>query len=373
MIVHLPTPYDHFSPRTGSAVMTVIDGLARGDSGRERHRVLIAHGTYPDRYGSADVIEYAPGPWVDGRKARVDALAARAGLGRPFARSSYRRAIAEAPADDHVLLLHNAPFTGWLTPARSTPVLYAHNEILPGPRFATARAVGGFAGIIAVSDWLAGRILDRLGGARAVAVSSVLNGVDTEKFPMIERIEHDRVNILFIGRMIPQKGPDLLVDALIRVGDARADLRIVGSSGFSGSSPLTAYERQLRALASQLPGGVEFIPFVDREQVLRHYGWADLVVLPARWEEPCGLTLLEAMATGAAIVISRSGGMPEVAGNAAVHVSRGDVEMLAEAIDGLVKDPSVRHRLGILARARAEALDWPSRTAQLHDVLSGWK
>src|SRR5690606_35418111 len=58
-LVHVITPGDHFSPRTGSAVPTVVDGLSRhARPDRPRPAVVVAAGTYPDRYDSAEVLEY---------------------------------------------------------------------------------------------------------------------------------------------------------------------------------------------------------------------------------------------------------------------------------------------------------------------------
>ena len=371
MIVHLPTPYDHFSPRTGSAVMTVIDGLARGDQARERHRVLLARGTYSDRYTSADVLEYQPGAWVDGRRARFDAVLARSGVGRPFGDRSYQRALQAAPSEPHALLLHNAPYVGRRAPSQSMPVLYAHNEILPGPRFATARAVGGLVGVIAVSDWLADRLSSRLPRAWRHRVAVILNGVDLDAFDARPRPEEEAVKVLFLGRVIPDKGADVLLEACIRLGHPDLSVRVVGSAGFAGDAPLTAYEAQLRVLAAQSSHPVEFRPFVPRDRIPEEFAWADIVVFPARWNEPFALTLLEALASGAATIISDSGGMPQVAAGSAVLVPRGDVDALAAAIEGLARDRPERERLGRLARTRAESLDWSSRSAELHAVLAG--
>ena len=56
--VHVITPGDHFSPSTGSAIPTVVDGLCRfRPDGVPRPAVAVARGTYPDRYDSADIIE----------------------------------------------------------------------------------------------------------------------------------------------------------------------------------------------------------------------------------------------------------------------------------------------------------------------------
>ena len=84
-VLHTITPGDHFSPRTGSAIPTVVDGLARAagrDCGPFRHSVVIDRTTMRPRYGSAAVIEYdgARGPTSNERV--VDLARGRVGLPR---------------------------------------------------------------------------------------------------------------------------------------------------------------------------------------------------------------------------------------------------------------------------------------------------
>lgn len=351
--------------------MTVIDGLAGAGSMGPRHTVLVAKGTYPDHYESADVIEYDAGAWVPPTRERLDALGARLGIGRPFRAPAYRRAMQALPDAPTTLLLHNAPFTGSLAPSRAAPVLYAHNDVLPGPRWAVARAVAGLEGIVAVSSWLADRLQARLPRRLRHRVLALVNGVDTQAFTVPDRPERETARILFLGRVVPQKGPDLLLESLTRLRPRPFEVRIVGSQGFAAEGPLSAYETSLRRLAGSLES-VEFLPFRTRAQVPEQFAWADVVVLPARWHEPCGLTLLEAMASGAATVISDSGGMPEAAGDGAVVVPRGDVSALTDALAALLDDPAERRALGLRGRLRAEALDWRSRARRLDETLRAW-
>ena len=350
--------------------MTVIDGLARGARG-PRHLVLVSAGTYLDRYESADVIEYDAGPWLTNSRARFDAVAARAGIGRPFRSVAYRRATQQVPRGEATLLLHNAPFTGHLTSRDVAAVLYAHNEVLPGTRWAAGRALERVEAIVAVSTWLAERLQTKAPPALRGRVVPVLNGVDTAAFTVPERSAREPRRILFLGRVIPEKGPDLLLDALVKLRRPELQVRIVGSNGFSALEPLSSYEKALRAKATLLPGSVEFLPFVERAGIPELFRWADLVVLPARWHEPCGLTLLEALASGAPTVISDSGGMPEVANGAALVVPRDDVRALASSIADLLDDSRLRLVLGTRARHRAEELDWTTRSALLDRSLQG--
>lgn len=349
--------------------MTVIDGLARG-ARRGRHTVLVSRGTYAEHYDSADVVEYDAGPYVDGRRARVDAVAARTGLGRPFQNRSYGRAMEVLPEAEHTLLLHNAPYTGGLAPRRSYPVLYAHNEVLPGPRLAVARALSGFEGVVAVSTWLADRLAQRTPRALRERIVPLVNGVDTSAFRPGSWARGERLRVLFLGRVVPAKGADLLLSACERLASPDVEVRIVGSAGFSSADALTPYEAALRRQAESLPHPVEFVPFVDRYAVAAHYEWADVVVLPARWHDPCPLTLLESMASGAATVITESGGMPEAAGGSAVVVPREDPDRLAEVIDALLTSESLLAQLRHRARERAVELDWSNRSAELEQVLT---
>src|SRR5262245_11127812 len=109
--------------------MTVIDGLSGACGPAARHRVLVAEGTYEDRYGSADGTEYDAGPGLPARGEQVDAVLARAGIGRPFRGREYRRAMLALPSERHTLLLHNAPYAAAAAPRQAAPVLYAHNDV----------------------------------------------------------------------------------------------------------------------------------------------------------------------------------------------------------------------------------------------------
>src|SRR5690606_41112152 len=95
MYLHAITPGDHFSPRTGSAVPTVVDGLSRGAGpASPASGVLVARGTYPDRYDSAVAVEYAPrAPLPLGRY--LDAATSRLALPR----FSARRVLAATVTD----------------------------------------------------------------------------------------------------------------------------------------------------------------------------------------------------------------------------------------------------------------------------------
>ncbi len=98
---------------------------------------------------------------------------------------------------------------------------------------------------------------------------------------------------------------------------------------------------------------------------------AAIVAVPSRWQEPFGLTALEAMACGAALIATRRGGLPEVAGDAALYVDPDEPAGLAEAIIRLARDPDLRARMVEAGRARARQFGLPSATARLVAMRRG--
>ena len=102
--------------------------------------------------------------------------------------------------------------------------------------------------------------------------------------------------------------------------------------------------------------------------VLHAMSRAAIVAVPSLWPEPFGLTALEAMAGGAALVCSAQGNLPALVGDAAVLVPPGDPAALAAAITALAGDPARRAALGRAGVARAAAFDLAAAAAALDRV-----
>ena len=82
---------------------------------------------------------------------------------------------------------------------------------------------------------------------------------------------------------------------------------------------------------------------------------ADIAVLPSMWEEPFGLTIVEAMATGLPLITTRSGGIPEICEGVATIVDRKNiVNNLADAIIDLYEHPEKRKQMSLASLERAK-------------------
>ena len=92
---------------------------------------------------------------------------------------------------------------------------------------------------------------------------------------------------------------------------------MVGADRFAPDSPPTPFTRRVMAQAAQ--AGVATPGYLPHADTLARLGRAAIAVAPSRWQEPFGMTALEAMASGAALVCSRRGGLPEVAGDCALY------------------------------------------------------
>lgn len=375
-VVHAITPGDHYSPRTGSAIPTVVHGIAAAalDAGAPEQSVLLDRTTFRPRYASAEAIEYTGAPFPSLPARAVDAALGRLGLPRRAATRAYQPlAAAMRDRDASLVLAHNAPALPRLLAGQPhRTLLYAHNDILRTMGHAEARrALDDVPAIVCVSEALAAITAGRLPGPLADRVQVVENGVDTATFRPGGPVQgRDRLRIMFLGRMVPDKGADVLLRAAGALGRSDLEIVLVGSAGFERDAALTPYEESLRRLATDVRGSVVFERFVDRAAVPELLRTADVFVVPSRWPDPSPLTVGEAMASGLPLVGSRIGGIPEVVGDAGLLVPPDAPAELAAALESLADDASRRSRLGAAARARAEERSWANTWAQLSDLIA---
>jgi glycosyltransferase involved in cell wall biosynthesis len=167
--------------------------------------------------------------------------------------------------------------------------------------------------------------------------------------------------LLFFGYLSRYKGVDVLLEAFASVEGA--ELWVAGV-------PRVDMD-ELRALAARAPGRVRFLPrFVEDEELPALFRRADLVVLPYREIDQSGV-LYTALAFGRPLVVTRVGGLPELADRhgAAVAVPPEDPDALAGALARLLADPEERGRLAAAAeRAAHTEYSW-DEAARRHLAL----
>lgn len=372
--VHVPTPGDHYSPRTGSAVSTLIHQVCRLHPATSH--VVVQRGTM-DGYEVGERVEVdyprlgTPPAWAKVADRTAGVLTSR----RLFSGLPY---VTAADAIGHgfrgVVFVHNEP-SGIEVLARRCPkariCLWVQNELFKTYTDRQVRRVLRFAHrVICCSDFIARGIRSR-GVGDDPKVVAVLNGVDVEQFkPDAARSLNAVPVILFVGRMVENKGPHILLQAatMLKQRGARLKVRFVGSAGFSSQVPLSPYEVQLRDLAREVQDVVEFVPFVDRAKIAAHYQQADIFCAPSTWEEPFALTVLEAMAAGLSVVAADRGGIPEVIGSCG-SLFEPKADALANLLWHLIHEPVARSTGGTRARERALTLSWRNHYDRLAKIV----
>jgi len=356
--------------------MTVIHELARQHArAGGSSEVIVNAGTRHD-YDSATCVEVqTTGRTLRRPAALVDAVTGRLGRIRPLGAATYRGLVEAVPAG-HAgpVFAHNAvgavPALGRRCKTAQL-YLYAHNQLFRSYGNRELKSVlRSASAVVCVSEFLADRVRERLPGE--TRVHAVLNGVDTERFrPVaVERRERDDPVVLFLGRVIPDKGAHLLLQAALRLAPGRRfRVWVVGRPGFAPNAPLSDYERSLRRLAAPLGERAQFRGFADRSGVLEVYQVASIACVPSDWDDPCPLTTGEAMACGLPTVVARRGGIPEVGAAAVQYFDPRRSDELAEVLAALLDSPQERHRWGQMARARAEELSWKHQYERLLAVL----
>jgi len=359
--------------------MTVIYELSRWHlSEGGSTNLIVGKGTRHD-YPVGDCIEVPFLPLPDRNHKIVDAMLGRIGMQRRFLARVYQPAFdALMPLSSvGAVIAHNAPVAMQglkkVSP-RARATLYCHNTLFGTyANHETRRALAPADVIICVSEFLAEELKTRLGRADD-RVFGITNGVDTDRFcPADSKVEPTVPIVLYVGRVSPEKGPDLLVKAAVRLANGKRQfkIRIVGSSNFNANDPLTVYEQELRKIAAQIPDNVEFIPFVDRSKVVNQYHRASIFCAPSNCDEGCSLTVPEAMACGLPTVASRRGGIPEVGGDAALYFVPPNTNELAERLEYLIDNPEARAEWGARARTQAESKSWKNQYQKVRAALFG--
>jgi UDP-glucose:(glucosyl)LPS alpha-1,2-glucosyltransferase len=215
--------------------------------------------------------------------------------------------------------------------------------------------------VMAASDYVRRRFMEGI-DPPVGRVEMLHNCIDLTAVP--PQAKRDNL-ILFAGRVVPDKAPDSFIRAcalaLPSLPGWRAE--IIGADGMSAASRETDYVRQIKIQAME--AGVGMIGYRDHPLVLEAMTSAAIVIVPSRWNEPFGLTALEALACGAPLIVSPRGGLPEVAGDAAIYANPDEPEEIAAAIIALATDPARRAALSAAGRERARRFDTPVAAARL--------
>jgi glycosyltransferase involved in cell wall biosynthesis len=163
--------------------------------------------------------------------------------------------------------------------------------------------------------------------------------------------------VLFVGRIVPEKGVDVLIAATAEVLREGVELCTLVVGPFDESPRGIEYAEFCRALSSASPIREHVILTgpVPTSELPDLYRASSVFVCPSVWAEPATLVVPEALACGTPVVVSKTGGLPErvIDDVDGLIVPPGDPHALAAALTRLLRDPNLRERLSSAAAKKA--------------------
>lgn len=280
-----------------------------------------------------------------------------------------------------LIIVENRPgFVLKLNKMIKTPcVLHLHNDFLYSGISKAEEIYNGYKRIICVSNYITKRV-QSICSADQEKCLTVNNAIDNLRFENARPAKRSQLNfldkdfiIVFSGRLTKDKGILQLIQAIKQVQEIpNLKLLIIGASAYGKDKQPTSFIKQLEEESEPIKDKVVFTGFINYDQVPSYLKMADIAVVPSMWEEPFGLTVVEAMASGLPLITTRSGGIPEICEGVATIVDRENiVENLANAILDLYKHPEKRAAMAKASLERSKLFDKDTYAKNFFAALEG--
>ncbi|WP_279049904.1 lipopolysaccharide N-acetylglucosaminyltransferase [Cedecea davisae] len=188
--------------------------------------------------------------------------------------------------------------------------------------------------------------------------------------------DKDKV-IFYAGRIVPDKGVLLLMQAFEKLTAKHQNLKlvVVGDHQEVNKGENGAYQREVVEIAERLQNQCLMLGSIAPEQIHRYYPLADLVVIPSQFQEPFCMVAIEAMGAGKPVLVSTRGGMVEFArnGETGFHLPE---PMTADSIAQDIMSTLQSHDIDIVAKRGQsyvyEHFSWDGVTQHFEEVIHNW-
>ncbi len=222
--------------------------------------------------------------------------------------------------------------------------------------------------LIAVSDSIKAEVVKSFRGSAKKTVV-IPNGVDLRLFKPVKK---KSLNVLTVSRFSKEKGVDMLpeiVDNVLRTNKKASFTAVLQETRLPTLKPV---QDKLIELQSKYRGRFLWVSEpVSATELAKFYQKSSVYLQPSLYES-FGLCILEAMASGNAVVATNVGGIPEVVGDSGILVSPHS-KNLSRNITKLLRSESLRRKYALSAIDRARRFDWPiiaAKTLELYKELS---
>ena len=248
-----------------------------------------------------------------------------------------------------VVIENNIPLVRIMKNSKFTGEWYYHLHNIPRIDAGCRNEFQKVTKFICVSKFVAEQITSKnsvIGKIPQSKTEVLFNCVDTSLFKPISKWDPKLVEIrkkfgfaeddficIFTGRLSEEKGSYQILKALQTTCE-KIKCLIVGSL-LSDFNSMTEYQKDLYKLANNIKSKVFFTGYISPIDLPYYYNLANVAILPSIWDEPAGLTNIEAMACGLPVITTQSGGIPEYVGDCGKILERNEqlILHLEEAIN----------------------------------------
>jgi glycosyltransferase involved in cell wall biosynthesis len=291
------------------------------------------------------------GAWIDGRPVAIGnarEVAARQRANVQLVRNTIRAMQAE------VMLVGNLDFLG-IGPLNTgleagLPAIQSLGNAIPGygvgeqpesPLYCAAPC----------SNWTGKKL--RAAGYAPARIETIYPGARIERFLRVHAPDTRRLRLCYASLVLPFKGADTFVEAIAHLHQRGVDF----TAEIAGDAPDQGFLGTLRTFVQQsgLADRVRFMGFLDREEMSALYARSNVLVFPSRFEEPFGISQVEAMTSGLVLVTSATGGAKEIVtdGVEGLVFPNGNASALADRLQSLANKPELFARLQEAGQSRA--------------------
>lgn len=216
---------------------------------------------------------------------------------------------------EQLIEIHNRPYlVDLITQKSSFPVsLFFHNDpqTMKGSKSVKDRKkiLQKCTAIFCVSEFIKDKFSEGI-NENLQKVHILYNGVERKlkSFPIKKK------EILFVGRLVPEKGVDLYVDVIQNIAKKFPDwtFDMIGSYRLGDNKEMGSFANQVIKKFLKIGSQAKFHGFQNQRFVEKKMESASVIIIPSIWQEPFGLVAAEAMSYGICIIASKVGGIPEI-------------------------------------------------------------
>ena len=241
---------------------------------------------------------------------------------------------------NRIIEIHNRPYLfHYLLNKKNNQcvVLYFHNDPLSmkGSKTKNERLaiLSKASGIVFVSKYLRNKFFTDINESFDKTFI-IPNSLDRNQEAIIEKKQKI---VLFVGRIVKEKGIDLFVDAIKKLSREFSDWNfiIIGSSKL-GYDKKSLYEKEIIKTLEKFDDNVKFQGYLPNEKVKEAMSKSSILVVPSVWQEPFGMTAIEGLSNKMALVGSDVGGLSEIIKNKGILISDIDSRKLTLKLGNLL-------------------------------------